>query len=70
MVSLCMITFDALDFSVAAGEHAATIHATRLEQAVVDARIASRVQPLLWLLRARRWLRGLFSSTPRIATGA
>jgi hypothetical protein len=28
------------------------------------------VQPLLWLLRARRWLRGLFSSTPRIATGA
>ena len=70
MVSLCVIWFDTLDFSVAGGEHFATTLATRLEQAVVDARIATLVQPLLWLLRARRWLRRLFSSTPRISPGA
>jgi hypothetical protein len=69
MVIIGVLAFDTLDFS-GDGERTATIMAKRIELAVRDARIASRVQPLLWLLRARRFFARLFSSTPRISAGA
>jgi ecdysteroid kinase len=69
MVIVGVLAFDTLDFS-GVGEQTAAMMAMRIEQAVRDARIASRVQPLLWLLRARRFFMRLFSSTPRISAGA
>lgn len=69
MVIIGVLAFDTLDFSAGDGAHVATLMAQRIEQAVLDARIATRVQPLLWLLRARRLVRRLLSRTPRISAG-